>query len=62
MPPPLAQPLATPAEYLALERSSREKSEYVNGRIYAMAGTSRVHSLIVANVIRELGNQLRGRP
>ena len=62
MPPPLAQPLVTPAEYLSLERRAREKSEYVNGRIYAMAGTSRVHSLIVANLVRELGNQLRGRP
>lgn len=58
----LAQPIVTPAEYLALERSAREKSEYVNGRIYAMAGTSRVHSLIVTNVIRELSNELRGRP
>lgn len=58
----LAQPVATPAEYLALERGSPEKSEYVNGRIYAMAGTSRVHSLIVTNLIRVLGTQLLGRP
>ncbi|MFL5538851.1 MAG: Uma2 family endonuclease [Longimicrobiaceae bacterium] len=58
----LAQPVVTPAEYLALERSAREKSEYINGRIYAMAGTSRVHNRIVANVIIALGNQMRGRP
>jgi Uma2 family endonuclease len=62
MPPPLAQRLITPAEYLALERSSREKSEYVNGRVYAMAGASRVHNLVVTNLVRELGTQLRGRP
>jgi hypothetical protein len=39
MPPPLAQRLITPAEYLALERSAREKSEYVNGRVYPVAAT-----------------------
>jgi Uma2 family endonuclease len=61
-PPPLAQPLATPAEYLAAERRSREKNEYVNGRIYAMAGASRVHNLIVGNLFAELRSQLRGRP
>lgn len=58
----LAQPVATPAEYLALERSAREKSEYVNGRIYAMAGASRVHNLIAGNVFGELRARLRGRP
>jgi Uma2 family endonuclease len=58
----LAQPIATPAEYLALERSAREKSEYVNGHIYAMAGASRPHNLIVANIIGELRTRLRGRP
>jgi len=62
MPPPLAQRLITPAEYLALERNAREKSEYVNGRVYAMAGASRVHNLIVASILRELGVKLRGRP
>jgi Uma2 family endonuclease len=60
--PPFAQPLVSPTEYLALERSAREKSEYINGRIYAMAGASRLHNLIVANILRELGTQLRGRP
>jgi len=59
---PLAQPLATPTEYLALERSAHEKSEYINGRIYAMAGASRLHNLIVTNILRELATQLRGRP
>jgi Uma2 family endonuclease len=59
---PLAQPLVSPAEYLALERRAREKSEYVNGRIYAMAGTSRFHNLIVINIVRELATQLRDRP
>jgi Uma2 family endonuclease len=59
---PLAQPVVTPAEYLALERRAREKSEYVNGRIYAMSGASRLHNLIAGNIFGELRNQLRGRP
>jgi len=62
MPPPLAQPRVTPAEYLAMERSAREKSEYINGRVYAMAGASRRHNLIAGNIFRELATQLRGRP
>ncbi|WP_420128668.1 Uma2 family endonuclease [Longimicrobium sp.] len=59
--PPLALPYATPAEYLAAERKAAEKSEYINGHVYAMAGASRVHNLIVVNTVSELRTQLRGR-
>lgn len=59
---PLAQPIYTPDEYLRLERAADHKSEFVNGRIYAMAGASRVHNRIVFNLAREIGAQLRGRP
>jgi len=59
---PLAQPVVTPAEYLVLERRAREKSEYVNGRIYAMSGASRLHNLIAGNIFGELRAQLRDRP
>lgn len=52
----------TPAAYLAFERSSAEKHEYADGEIFAMAGSSREHSLITANVQRELGNALLERP
>jgi Uma2 family endonuclease len=58
----LVRPDLTPEEYLALERQAQHKSEYVNGRIYAMTGASRAHNLIVGNLVRELGTQLRGRP
>src|SRR4051812_49656210 len=61
MPPPFAQALATPADYLAAERRAQYRSEYVNGRIYAMAGASRAHNLIVANLLVELRAGLRGR-
>ena len=52
----------TPEEYLALERQAQYKSEYDAGEIFAMAGASRWHNLIVANVVGELRSQLKGRP
>ena len=52
------QVLLSPAEYLANERQAACKSDYVAGEMFAMAGASRRHHLIVANVIRILGNQL----
>lgn len=60
--PPLAQPLVTPAEYLAAERRATHKSEFINGVVYALAGASRMHNLIVVNTCAELRAQLRGRP
>lgn len=57
-----AQQQYTPEEYLARERQAEYKSEYYAGDIFAMAGASRWHNLIVANVIRELSLQLKGRP
>lgn len=50
----------TPEEYLMLERSAGYRSEYLNGVIYAMAGSSPEHSAITANVTIALGSQLRG--
>lgn len=52
----------TPEEYLALERQAQCKSEYYAGEIFAMAGASRWHNLIVTNVVREISLQLKGRP
>jgi Uma2 family endonuclease len=52
----------TESEYLALERAAPFKSEYFDGEMFAMAGGSPMHSLIAANVIRELGLKLKGRP
>ncbi|MBW3572262.1 MAG: Uma2 family endonuclease [Gemmatimonadetes bacterium] len=60
MPPP-ALPYVTPADYLAAERKAAEKSEYINGHVYARAGASRVHNLIAGNTVSELRTQLRGR-
>lgn len=52
----------TPQEYLALEREAEVKSEYFNGEMFAMSGASRKHNLIVTNIVRELSQQMRGRP
>ncbi len=52
----------TPQEYLALERNSETRNEYYNGEIFAMAGASREHNLIVANLLRDIGIQLEDRP
>ena len=52
----------TPEEYLELERKADFKSEYLSGEIFAMAGASEAHNLIVANVVGEFRSQLKGRP
>lgn len=46
-------PAFTVEEYLALEAASREKHEYVDGRLYAMAGGTNAHDRI--------GNNIRSR-
>ncbi len=55
-------PKITPAEYLALERAAEHKSEYYRYEMFAMAGASHKHNLIVGNLLRELGNHLRKGP
>ena len=48
-------------QYLAIERKAEHKSEYINGRIFAMAGASRQHNQITFNISVTLGIQLKGR-
>lgn len=50
------------ADYLEAERHSPVKYEYVDGHVYAMTGTSKVHNLIVGNLADILRNHLRGGP
>ena len=52
----------TSEEYLAQERQTLYKSEYLNGEIFAMSGASREHNLISLNVGGELRAKLRQRP
>jgi Uma2 family endonuclease len=53
--------LLTPGEYLEIERKAEIRSEYIAGRIYAMAGASRRHNLIAGNLLAALKTQLRGK-
>lgn len=52
----------TEEEYLAFERSAEGRHEYADGEIFAMSGGSLAHATIIANLIRQVGNALEGRP
>jgi Uma2 family endonuclease len=50
-------------DWLAAERAATDqRSEFVAGEVFAMTGATEAHNLIVANVVRELGSALKGRP
>jgi Uma2 family endonuclease len=49
-------------EYLAFDRASEFKHEYVNGEIIDMAGASWEHGLIVGNTVTALNNALANKP
>lgn len=50
----------TPADYLAIERISPIKHEYLQGQMVAMAGASKAHVIITGNLSALLVNHLRG--
>lgn len=50
------------AEYVALERVADRKHEYVNGRVYAMAGGSPEHARLAGAMIAALTSALAGKP
>lgn len=52
----------TAEEYLAMERASEEKHEYLDGVIYDMAGELPPHGRISVNLTGELYIQLKGTP
>lgn len=52
----------TVEEYLRTETGAAQRHEYRDGQIIAMAGGTPEHSLLIANLIRELGNRLKGKP
>jgi Uma2 family endonuclease len=53
------QPGLTPEQYLAIERAAEFRSEFYNGKMYAMAGGSFQHALIAGNVIGILHRDLK---
>ena len=52
----------TEAEYLASEPNSEVRREYIDGRIYAMAGRSSNHNILALNMASEFRNHLKGTP
>ena len=52
----------TPEQYLEIGRSAEYKSEYYRGEMFAMAGASYAHVLLVSNLNTELSTGLRGTP
>jgi Uma2 family endonuclease len=52
----------TRESYLAFDRASDEKHEFIDGNVCAMTGASENHNLINVNITIALGIQFRGRP
>jgi len=49
-------------EYLAFERASKTKHEFLDGEVFAMSGASRSHHRISINISGSLLTQLNGTP
>ncbi len=49
-------------EYLASELNSEIKREYIDGQVYALAGTGYNHNCIAGNLYGEFRNHLKGTP
>ena len=58
---PLKKHVYSLEEYAELEKTSEERLEYFEGNVWSMAGASPTHEELVANIITELKNNLRGR-
>ncbi len=58
---PIPKKLITEDQYLELEREADHKSEFYKGEIFAMAGATKEHNKIVAAIIGELFNFLKGK-
>lgn len=52
----------TEEEYLQAELLSDIRHEYINGEVYAMAGTKKNHNIIAVNMLSLLQQHLIGKP
>jgi Uma2 family endonuclease len=57
---PQSELIFTEAEYLAFERASEERHEYLDGHVFLMAGESGAHGDICVNLTASIATQLRG--
>ena len=51
----------TAAEYLEIERAAEFRSEFHDGEMFAMAGGTANHNVVIGNLRGELRNRLKGR-
>src|SRR5437763_9580433 len=51
----------TPDEYLAAERQTETKNEYLDGVVYEATGASYTHTLLIGALAAEIGTQLKTR-
>ena len=56
---PAAHATSSLADYVALERDSTTRHEFVDGAIYAMTGATLAHGRLVTRLLLMLGQQLR---
>jgi len=49
-------------EYLQGELIAELRHEYMDGQVFAMAGTSRNHNLLVSNCVQRIANHLQASP
>ena len=52
----------TPAQYLAFERASEHRHEFIDGALTLMSGASRNHDKIIYNIVRVIDPLLLDRP
>lgn len=52
----------TPQEYLAMERNSQERRQFLDGETFLMSGASRKHNLVTGDLFAAIHSQLKGRP
>ncbi|GAB4423602.1 MAG: Uma2 family endonuclease [Anaerolineae bacterium] len=52
----------SPEEYLALEETAEDRSEYYRGEIFAMSGASVNHNRIAKNTVTGLDTAFAGKP
>ncbi len=58
-----SQPRLTPEQYLEIERAAQDvRSEFYNGRMYAMSGGTHRHAIVIGNLSSELRLALKKGP
>ena len=58
----LPQAKLTLDAFLAWENAQPERHEFHRGEVFAMVGARRTHGTVVGNLMREIGNRLKGSP